>query len=157
MQEDAIDQQQGTGARGGFRCTVEHHLELDVVHGAHPRLTGPERVDQPVPDRVVVVAVAVERLGRPTPRVALLPRSVEAVDGRAVHLPARSDKCGQLAAQHGLARAVDTVERDHHATAGAQRHQVLGELAEHLRPATRRRRRDDRVEATRRHPAAWLS
>ena len=75
-----------------------------------------------------------------------------------MHLPARRDQGGQLAAQHGLARAVDTVERDDHAAAGAQRHQVGGELAEHLRAATRRRWRDDRVEATGRHgPAAGVS
>ncbi len=74
-----------------------------------------------------------------------------------MHLAVRPHEGGQLVAEHGLAGAVDAVERDDDPPTGAQGQQGVGELAEHGAAAPGRRGWDERVEATGRHPGASLS
>ena len=73
-----------------------------------------------------------------------------------MHLAARRDQRGEFLGEHRLAGPVDAVERDDHPLALAHGQQGVSELAEHPAPVTGRWGWDERVEASRRHPARWL-
>ncbi len=135
VEEDAVDYERGI-LRSGLPRHLDRGVARDVPGGGHePRASAEaERLDQHAAKQVVVERVSIEAFGRVRAlHVAFGARSVEPVDGCPEHrMPVATQSFGQGIREVGLARTVDTVDREKGASLAVVVQELVGERVEHV-------------------------